>query len=710
MSSISQKNTIRNSILLVLILSYSYWTFYNAFLYGKSLTYQGDGLATIGFVAHIMNAFQEKGFAIFLNDYIQIGTFAAGYSDPISLNIAWKVLYIGLGVIFAPDNVYDVIAMIAFLATILSGYAVARLFGAHASISIFSGILLANLPNFFFRIEGHLGLACYFVSILQIGFAHSLAKHLDYKNSAIFSLISALAFVQNEYYGYFGIIFCSIYIIAARLMLFSSLLREDLYKIAKTAIISLIIFVLTMALLYPNLIGSKLLFLFINNSEIVTAAPQNYSSENFNAFSTPHPLGILSSTILGLKLLTDHLNDGNPFEFTFRIGLVVPVLIILLLSWLKIYAPQKSWISVRQQILSLIIPMVIMVGLALPLTSSWSLAKLTLTFASLFRVGSRAYIFVDIGMILILALVASEYLRAQSIIRQPTIKLRNSFLLLSALYMSYADLTGSWFPKTIAAATLPPASYDLRVLKNLEEGFLIELPFLTSSSAPEDSYVYSYNYIMHQKPIVNGVYYWLPTQDPELDQLFTQAASRINTPSPNDIIQLGKAGVRYIVITKYAPNVHLTNASLSNLTKLYDGEHYAIYETKSYDNNGDFIGDFVLNSPIRIKWNNCGIAYESKGQHLRLCELPSNIEVQNFTNERYSANYSCKITPTKGSPIQVTYSSGEKAFLSDSGAIIQHIEIPKHAKKNIFTLTSTDKFAGAYITVKDCGMQTRGEP
>jgi len=502
----------------------------------------------------------------------------------------WWIIKQFLALFFSPDNVYDFLVISFWLLNLLAGYFLFRTLKLNRFSAIIFGLTLAGLDVFQSRITGHLTMAALFIPILQIAYGFKLLESPSGKNIYIFSILSFACFLSDEYYGYFGFIF-SLTLIALYFLL--DIKRAKEFKI-KEIIIGLIIFCSGMIIIYADIFRA----LVVPNDSMKALISHSYWDHVY--YSVKNPLEIFYSGQYGIKFTL-----LNPSEFTFHLG----IYIIIFIFALFLYAKIRRICLDNKLILSTLFSGLILALFGLDPDYLLSLENITYHIAPQFRVGARAYLWVDFAVIIIAALIYRNIMRAQS---ADTPRSTSFVTPLSSLLLVFIllDTTMVFYIKVPRLYPLPenPA---YRFISEYPQGLLLELPFYSPSDSPELGYRYLYNYIDHKKMIVNDPSNLMYQYDPILASGLDQFKQYLNNPNREVIDLLRSTGIKYIAVSDSKIKAKFDDMGYKPLVYL-DG--VAIYEF-------DAVNEFDLKSLVLC--NTFALEYDLANVH----SLPSNVGI-----------------------------------------------------------------------------------
>ncbi|OQY13949.1 MAG: hypothetical protein B6I30_01980 [Desulfobacteraceae bacterium 4572_187] len=575
---------------------------------GLCLTNGGDGIGGIGDLFTLKQEVDENGLSALWGDTRWSDRVGFGLSAPVPTSTYWKWHFAILQQFFSPDNVYDVIGVLAFVLIGLFGFVLLREMGVSVPFSLLGGILLMHLDHFFSRLNGHLiGLGTYYVPILLCWGAVRAGKNPTIIRLIILAVLSVLNFLVNEYYGYYGLFF-SVGLFLGYLLKCINKDSPEIGKIALRIALSGVVFLGLMCLFYPNLIMIKIADLFQAGpgSEIVIHNA-NHSWGQFLFYSVRKPLSFFSSSLPYMRdLMSGELFRNDLGEFSFRIGIVLPLAIlgaIVFFGYSSVSRKLENGKAVISECVIWISISVLMFFFAISPEKSISLVPITYRIAPMFRVGTRAFLYIDIAVIVLFAYTMDLVFRIMIKNCGPGGSIRkrvaNGPLLLLLVFITVVaviDVTGGRIWKKAHALRLPDTDV-YEALAGKPEGLVLELPmFSPITDPPERNYIYMYNRSKHGFNMVNTSY--PPPSNSEFSEALHGLSLYFNAICPEVVDDWKRTGVRYIVVDKAKiDDSQLRNSKQLNL--IADTKSKSIFETHVDEDFGrdDFLETFIYSQP-----------------------------------------------------------------------------------------------------------------
>ena len=581
-------------LVLIVFLSIGLWRLQDAlFLPEVTLAMEGDGVGTIAYFYDLIDNVKIQGTSLLFGDLYHCRTIGAGLNEPVIDNPLWKVTSWLLSFFFSPDNVYDFNAFLGFVLIGFFSYILMREIGVSRSFALIAGVLITHLDNYEARIVGHLTLATYYFPIFLLWCAVRAGKKPNAGRLTLFTFSACLNFLGNEYIGYFGGIFAALIFLGYLCTSYRVKIRKSTTLIRNIGIAGLV-FLFSMCLAYPNLIFLRLLPF---KSSIESFKPYAHPVSDFYHYSMKwENLGnIFIPSISLLRSITPDFITKSPIapEFTFRIGLIIPfatLVMVIIALYLFFRRHQRSYKSLLWEACIWSSSTFILFLFAVTPAYPFSLARLTMKAAPMFRVSNRALLFVDIGAIIIFSYLMSNYFQ---ILWSKTQKTKNKIFKVSCFVMvlflfalswvAFADVRAPNYPVThkLQVHNLPDASL-YNSLKGKPGGYLLELPFYFWPDPPHYSYRYAYFRTAHGNPIINCL--WNPKYDLEIRQF----GYLINRPSEAILRELQATGVRYLVVrpdSRYDYSYLKKSSLLEKLGETPEGVVYQINGDTRFDSN-----------------------------------------------------------------------------------------------------------------------------
>jgi len=515
---------------------------------------------------------------------------------PTSNDDKWWIIKQYLALFFSPDNVYDYLVISFWLLNLLAGYYLFRTLKLNRFSAVVFGLTLAGLEVFSSRIDVHLTMAAIFILTMQIAYAFKLIESPSGKNIYIFAILCFAGFLSNEYYGYFGFIF-SITLIIFHFVLNIKRVKE--FKI-KEIIYGLIIFCSGMGLVYANIFR----VLVVHDAKTALII-HSYYDHVF--YSVKNPLEIFYSGQYGLNFTL-----SNPWEFTFHLGLFILIFIFACF----LYAVNRRIYLDNKLILATLFSGLILALFGLDPDLFLSLEKITYYIAPQFRVGARAYLWVDFAVIIIAAIVYRDIMRAQSVDKPRSTSFVTPLLSLSLVFI-LLDTSMGFYSKGPRLYPVPE-NRAYKYIAEYPQGLLLELPFYGPSDGLGPSYRYMYNRIDHKKTIVNYPSGLMYRYDPILASGLDQFEHYLNNPNREVIDLLRRAGIRYIAVSNaqikakfddmgYVPLVYLDGVAIYEFDAVNEINLKSLVLCNKFTLEYDLSIDRSLPSNVGI-WSKTGIS------------------------------------------------------------------------------------------------------
>lgn len=558
------------------------WRFHEVLLTpGQSLTNFSDGIGAIGGIYTFAEEVQQEGISTLLGDQHRSMLIGAGLQEPGPFGPLLKLLAWSMSFATPPDNAWDLYGLLGFIAMGLAGYLLALEVGARWWAALAAGLLMVHLDAFHLRLPYHLfGLGVYFLPLLAVWAAVRAGRQPTRSRLALLAALAVLNFLGNEYYGYFGVPFIAV------LFAGYGVLHRRVWCELGAAVVcrrlggGVLLFGLLMVLAYPHQIGEKLIS-WVREPVAVALGDQPYvrTWPEFVHYATARPLYIFRpanewlASQLPDSLFREPAAKQETWEFSYRIGLILPVFTV----WLFLVAlglrriglcggaslatPSQSFLPPNAMIVQLTrvssphgdvlfgsILIWLMAALVVALfgisPEFWfSLVPLTYSIAPMFRVGARAFLYVDIALIVLFALALTAALTAmnRALERYRQGRVVTGAAGFALVGMTLLDVSSLPLTQPLPARVLP----DIAVygaLKGRPVGLLLELPLFSPLTAPpESNYFYFYHRVAHGQPLVN---FW-PT-NPFYAQRLHELAERMRKPDDSVLRELQGAGVRYL--------------------------------------------------------------------------------------------------------------------------------------------------------------------
>jgi len=547
-----------------------------------------DGLGTYINRALLKSILSDQGlFAYLFKDNFSYELLGADYLPQwYGPSLFWRLAYLPL--LFSEslaEHTYQILSLGVYTLTASGAYFLARTLKAPIFLAFIFGLLFTIMDNFNFRLQvGHISLSTPFGILLQTAFTIQAARTGTLRHYILLGLTSWLSFQVNEYYGYYGTLYCA----ALYLGCIIAFLQEQRvpqaanYTLhAQRLVTALLLFTALMFFSY-----SRLFLGILGLSEIGIQSLTVVSRDVAEVFhySVKNPLAVFHS----LWMNSNALLGNHPVEFSFRLGLaflLVPSILAVILSIMR--KPQQQINHVRPYQLIAICGcagiLLALCGLHPDIPASLALPMFKV--APMFRVAARTYMLVDIALLSITLLLFIQYFktisnRTGNNITRPLAYLAG-FFLMAWLYADAAD--PRLFPGTPSPLPASPALFES--IDPEKPGMVLELPFHSPFAPPEPSYIYFYNWAYHHLPLFNAPHHLLTKTNPGLARQFEAFSKEVNTPDADMINKVGKAGIRYLVINN-ASQEYSSLDNTSGLQILARVEDSTLYEIRSYNPSG----------------------------------------------------------------------------------------------------------------------------
>ncbi len=635
------KKKIALASVLVLFALVAAVRFRDVFKPGLALTNNGDGLGTITLIQDFKEVSKREPLwkmlfeSTFSNDRIGFGIKA-----PDRLNVFWRVQYLVFNEFFKADDVYDFIAASGFVLIGLAGYLLLRELGLGYLVSLVGALFFANLDNFMWRIGGHLSLAVYYMPLFFLVFCVRAGKNPTKRNMALAGLFAVLMFLHNEYYGYFGFFFGAVvlvmYFLQGRKL--RRVLSENRRELVNAGV-GFAVFAAGLLVLYPDLFVMKLVHVFFPGFATEGAGSGGSVGHHFGAFiafAVDNPLAAFRpGTEAFADLLGRNWGKTGVGEFmTMRFGFFAPlfILVFFLSLWL-LRKHGKIQLSLLVRDAKIWVAAAIVAGLfANSPLRILSLAPLTYLAAPMFRVGARAFLYVDFAMIVVFCLYLSFVLEVVlEAAKKREISRSAGFLALAVagVAFSFWDTSGGRLWKKIDALPLPDSSV-YKAIAESPEGHVLELPYYSPlTSPPELNYDYIYFRGSYGYTLVNTPYH--PPQNVLFTAQLDEFSKRANNPSDGFLNTLSKTGVRYIVVNKGFDRAVVERSKLTR--KIAEGSGKTIYELVPVPGYAteSFLQTFLYQEPV-VEFLNGAYGYEAGDKSFfRWMDKKAGVRVANLT-------------------------------------------------------------------------------
>jgi hypothetical protein len=571
-----------------------------------SFAWPGDGWGSIGWIYDMHAAFDRDGGVDVLGDTYLSDTIGGRLeTERRPTATLWKAVYWLVPYAFqAPDDVYDFVLFATFALNGMAAYwLVSSVLGAPWFLGVLAGLGAACHRNFTSRAVGHLLLTQHFMLLFLIGFLIRAVRRPSLGRVLALAGILVLCFSVNEYYGYFSTVVCGI-----AFPLGVSLFRREHQIGAKhllaTIAVAGVALATAMALVYPTMVGGKILALFAPSS----GAGGFQFAHDLVAFREFSLRSIGSTLAPWSGLWGDGLARAEPFitresgEFTFHAGLLAPLgcALFLVASLVPAFRRRVAAAHPEATRLAVVLAATALVGycLAIKPSNSISLVPFTYRFMPMFRCGVRAILFFDLATL-------------------------TAFLLALAVAFRAIEREGATVTRFVAGAVLAAigvaavldetrgrllspelSTFEIKLSKIYDElaprpdGWALELPYhWPGVDTPETDYNYFLGRTVHGKAILNGgnFSYGADIMRRIVDRL------QPNAPSPRLVAVLKEVGIRYVIAhrddKRYSFDALATLTGLSKLASTPDADLYEVDDAApQYDPQ-------ALARAIDLPWN-----------------------------------------------------------------------------------------------------------
>ena len=599
-------------ILLVIMTGFSFWKFQDVYLPQKSFCRQGDGIGTMSVIPLYHNYIEKNGFSALIKD--KWPTEGIGI-EPLTRQHSFyaRAIFFISSSFLSPDNSYDTVLILSYIAIFTLSLFLFRAWGISWILTISGAFILANLDNFYARAGGHLLLAGYFAIPLFLGMIFHTAQKPSWQNFALLSASFVLVINTNEYYGYYGGI-AGPFTLAILIVYNGFTCKKDCslysFKKLRTGLFAAAaVFCILMVISYPIMIGNAL-GIISPGSDSGGLPHRTYT--DFVVYNPTRPLYIFKSTLPFFKTVTNHdlfITKIEEFK-TFRIGFM-PFIIDaagLILCIRAAVRKQKTDQKLLVYSLSIYIPCFILFLFTLPLNLP-TLAIISYKLGAIFRVGARAYMIIDIFLIL-LCLIYLDYF--QKWLKKSSGTALSTLAVAVIVILIFCDACGFQAFKKFQARTLEDTSIYSSIAGK-EKGWLIEYPI--NYEIVEGNYRYYYHRNFHGMPVINFPY---PDHD---NQWFIKKYRKLDEAK---LKFMHRAGVRYICVTKGLLENFKRPVFPETLKALAQSKYYKqlntngrqiIYEARKTSDFGSIdIRGFVyggqmlsLNDPVFVNLPNFGV-------------------------------------------------------------------------------------------------------
>jgi hypothetical protein len=559
-----------------------------------SLTNQGDGLGTIAGVFTVSEQITKFDSSYLFSDSFYSDRSGGALSSPSPFSQFWKLTTVSLSTFLSPNNVHDTVGMVGFFLACLFGFFLCQYFKLDVYLSLILAIAIASLDVTVARSDGHLfGLGVFFVPIIVVLFTAKAGVDPTVKNVATLALLHTLNFNVNEYYGFFGIFFTSSLLVAYWALYFS---EHNFAQLVKVSVIGCLVFVLSMSVVYPNMVGNPLINLFVSSEGFSSSNHHVHSWESFQEFSVENVASIFSpANSFFISLINAKDFEHNLWEMTYRIGLVLPVSVFFLLCVLFVVNKREALLT-SKKLFVWSIPATVMLLLSISPKFTLSLVPLTYIIAPMFRVATRALLYFDLICFVMLILVTVPLLKELRGKLELDKRVKEVLLATFSICVGllvYSDVSSIGLKEKMPSLALP--NIDVyKVIAEEPDGLLLELPYFSPvTSTIEDGYLYTYNRIAHKKPIVNLIYGG--SNNVEHRGAIHNFSLKVNTLNERVLKSLVNSGIKYIAVKNHMPKINELLEKTAIVNKVGNDGITSIYKVRVEDNSerGNDVWGFI---------------------------------------------------------------------------------------------------------------------
>ena len=541
----------------------------NALFDDATLAAEGDGWGAISDIYDISANVHERGLGVLVGDMFQSKTVGLGVvTEGSPMAMVWKVIYWAGGRLFNPTTAYDVIVFLSIVGVWLGVYYLMRRgLGSSGLVALVTCFMFASSDHFNRRVAAHLSFLTIAAPIATLAVAIRFILAPSIRRGLALAVALCLTIGLNEYFGYF-----CLFVVAGVIVLGAGVgLARQGWEYGKSLVrplaagIALLIALLIAT--YPTLtIGSRLqrssqqkvaTHIGHGSSEIWTYA----TDQPWVVFRTDHPVIRKNLPAWVAAFVQDPELYG---ENSNRVGLPVGVGAWAAVLW---GLGAGAWAVGRKRLGSfrhrralfnvgiLVVVAWIATSLAHKPTTG-SLSVLTLHYANMFRVGTRALLFLQIAATCLWALSLGLWwdFTKRVFASRPLIGLLMGATAIVWLQWSWRDLQGGQWKFRSYESYPKEQSQINETLAGLPDGVVVRMPFnYPFRSPPEFDYHYRMFRMYDGHPIVNGA--GQRQYRAALDR--AGLAFKINDITDETISTFEQAGVRYITLNPDFHKLHL---------------------------------------------------------------------------------------------------------------------------------------------------------
>lgn len=566
---------------LLLLFIYSLFRYSDVvFSTDYSLTNFGDGIGTVSGIFALNDLVRNGDWSYIFSDMAHFPDHAQALASAGPFSQTWKLIVIVFGTMFSPETTYDVVGMIGYFCALVSGFILFRYLGANSLIAGILCITLASIDNNVARAQGHLfGLGVIFGPIITVYFTSVVSNDPSRRNLLFLAAAHLFNINLNEYYGFFGIFFTVAFFLINTAIRFRYLNFKVLFQ---DLVIASVFFILVASILYPNSILFPVLEkLGLIESTSVSVKTHVHDWNSFVFFSLSDVFHVFESDI---GFINNLLNEGRfkseLWEMSYRIGIVCPTITIILLYTIYI----KDSVRFVELIIKLtpwLLATLLLFLFSLSPSYSFSLVPFTYEIAPMLRVGVRALLYFDIGVLSIFTICLSELskLLIGGFSKRPKLnRLKFAFLSVTLVLFVHNDVSKLDLFERMPKLLLPDAT-DYNSLINEKNGILIEVPYLSPiESPPEDNYMYLFHRIYHQKKLANQIYHG--SNNTKYTEDLDRLSKNINSLTNDFLDHLILSGVDYFAVSHDMYQVEKVLRRSQKIEVVYVGQHVTTFKVK----------------------------------------------------------------------------------------------------------------------------------
>lgn len=610
-----------NTLILAFFIIFAFYNFYEIlFLPNWSVTNSADGIAGIGWMYFYWEVLKEGNSLLtphlFFTDKIGLGLMNPGYPSLI-----WTGFVSLLGnIVNYPDNIYDGMNFGFFILNGLVAYLFLRSFGVSVFFSVLAGLLFLHTDNLYARLDGHLGMGFCFLEIITIWSGIRTAQKLTFLNLSIFTILFGLVLQNNPYYGYYGFFFI-VTLVISYFLAYNKTDKNNFFILLIKLLFVCIFGVIVLSAFFPTIIFPKVLNLFGHTANQSTIIDESIKYERnlaeLNFYSTKKFFYLFSPSIELLQKLfpTKHLKK-DIWELTYRIGFIPFITVITYLF----YALFKTKSESRNIHYVLWLPACLLITLfGLHTDSFFSLVPFTYKIAPMFRVGVRAYLYLNISFIIFFCITLDILWKKSYLFTNQKKRYVIHFPIIILAILGFQDLSKYSLFSKIPAKQLPDSEIYSALQKNPKR-LLLELPLYSTKYIQEYSYIYVFNYIYHKQPVVN---FPISNQFFKHYKAYNDLDDYLSDISDLKLQKLCNAGLQYITVR------FPTQAYYKRITSLYKSDPKKICPIEINNSSLEKQFDFKLLDKSQL------LRKITKNDHIKIYEFKEkcNGDIQTFRTQ-----------------------------------------------------------------------------